>query len=100
MVKEIKEKELKGLISENKKVVVDCFATWCGPCKMIAPIVEQLSEEKKDYSFYKLDVDDCEVIPKEYGIMSIPTLLVFEDGELKQTIVGLRSKSELDNMIK
>ena len=100
MVKEIKEKELKGLISENKKVVVDCFATWCGPCKMIAPILEQLSEEKKDYSFYKLDVDDCEVIPKEYGIMSIPTLLVFEDGELKQTIVGLRSKSELDNIIK
>lgn len=100
MVKEIKEEELKGLISKNKKVVVDCFATWCGPCKMIAPIVEQLSEEKKDYSFYKLDVDDCEVIPKEYGIMSIPTLLVFEDGELKQTIVGLRSKSELDNMIK
>lgn len=100
MVKEIKEEELKGLISENKKVVVDCFATWCGPCKMIAPIVEQLSEEKKDYSFYKLDVDDCEVIPKEYGIMSIPTLLVFEDGELKQTIVGLRSKSELDNIIK
>lgn len=100
MVKEIKEKEFKEVISNNKKVVVDCFATWCGPCKMLAPVVESISEENKEISFYKLDVDDCEVVPREYGIMSIPTLLVFEDGELKQTIVGLRSKSELESMIK
>lgn len=99
MVKEIKENEFKEVISSNKKVVVDCFATWCGPCMMLAPIVEAISEEKKDVSFYKLDVDDCKVIPREYGIMSIPALLVFEDGELKQTIVGLRSKSELEKMI-
>lgn len=100
MVKEIQEKEFKNVIESNKKVVVDCFATWCGPCKMLAPIVEQLSEEKTDYAFYKLDIDNCEAIPMEYGIMSIPTLLVFEDKELKQTIVGLRSKDELEELLK
>ena len=100
MVKEIQEKEFREVVSNNKKVLVDCYADWCGPCKMLAPIVDAISEEMKDFSFYKLNVDDCETIPKEYGIMSIPTLLVFEDGNLKQTIVGLRSKSEIEDMLK
>lgn len=100
MVKEIKEQEFKNVVEENKKVVIDCFANWCGPCKMLGPVIDQLSEEKKDYAFFKLDIDNCQTIPREYGIMSIPTLLVFEDKELKQTIVGLRSKSELEDLLK
>ncbi|MDO4996076.1 MAG: thioredoxin [Bacilli bacterium] len=100
MVKEIQEKEFREVVSNNKKVLVDCYADWCGPCKMLAPIVDAISEEMKGISFYKLNVDDCETIPREYGIMSIPTLLVFEDGNLKQTIVGLRSKSEIEDMLK
>ena len=100
MVKEIKEQEFKNVIESNEKVVVDCFATLCGPCKMLSPIVDAISEEKKDYAFYKMDIDECETVPMEYGIMSIPTLLVFENKELKQTIVGLRSKDELEELLK
>ena len=62
MVKEIKEQEFKNVIESNEKVVVDCFATWCGPCKMLAPIVDAISEEKKDYAFYKMDIIDCMVV--------------------------------------
>ena len=100
MVKEIKEDEFKEVIENNKKVVIDCFATWCGPCQMLSPIVDQLSEEISNTNFYKLDVDNCASIPMEYGIMSIPTLLVFEDKKLKQTVVGLRSKEELEQLLR
>ena len=99
MVKEIKEKEFTDVIKEGK-VVVDCFATWCGPCKMMGPILEQVSNEVKDTKFYKLDVDDAEEIARKYGIMSIPTLLFFEDGELKNKAVGLKGKDEIIDLIK
>ena len=99
MVKEINENEFKEVIKEGK-VLVDCYATWCGPCQMLAPIIESLSEEITDYSFYKLDVDNAGSIAQEYGVMSIPTLLIFENGSLRETVVGLRSKTELENILK
>ena len=99
MVKEIKENEFKEVIKEGK-VVVDCFASWCGPCRMLSPILDSVSEEIKDYKFYKLNVDEAELISEEYGIMTIPTLLVFKDGELVETSVGLKSKDEIINMLK
>ena len=99
MVKEIKENEFSDVIKEGK-VVIDCFATWCGPCKMMGPIFEQVSNEEKDVKFYKLDVDDAEDVARQYGIMSIPTLLLFEDGELKNKSVGLKSKDEIIDLIK
>lgn len=99
MVKEIKENEFKEVIKEGT-VLVDCFATWCGPCKMLSPIVDQVSEEVKDVNFYKLDVDDAENISNEYGIMSIPTLLVFKDGELVNKSVGLVNADGLKELLK
>lgn len=99
MVKEIKENEFKDVIKEGT-VLVDCFATWCGPCKMLSPIVDQVSEEVKDVNFYKLDVDDAENISNEYGIMSIPTLLVFKDGELVNKSVGLVNADGLKELLK
>ena len=99
MVKEIKEKEFKDVIKEGN-VVVDCFASWCGPCRMLSPILDSVSEEIKNYRFYKLNVDEAELISEEYGIMTIPTLLVFKDGELVETSVGLKSKDEIINMLK
>ena len=99
MVKEIKENEFKEVIKEGK-VVVDCFASWCGPCRMLSPILDSVSEEIKDYKFYKLNVDEAELISEEYGIMTIPTLLVFKDGQLVETSVGLKSKDEIINMLK
>lgn len=98
-VVEIKEKEFNEKI-KGKKVVVDCFATWCGPCRMLSPIVDEVAKENSDIEFYKLDVDDAENISREYGIMSIPTILVFEEGKLKNTNVGFMSKEDLEEFIK
>ncbi len=101
MVKQIEEKDFKELVIDSKKnVLVDCFATWCGPCKMIAPIIEEVSNENTDYEFYKLDVDDAEKISIEYGIMSIPTLLIFKGGELTNKSVGFISKSQIQDLLK
>ncbi len=94
MVKQINSDEFKEAIKEGK-VVVDLFATWCGPCKMLSPILDEISEEITTTKFYKVDVDDNEDIAREYNVMSIPTVLVFENGELTNTIVGLKSREYL-----
>ena len=99
MVKEIDSKELKKIIKDNKKVLVDCYADWCGPCKMLGPIIDQLSTEVKDTEFYKINVDEDEEISTEYGISAIPNMLFFENGELKTQIVGLRSKDDILDII-
>ena len=94
----IEEKEFAQKTKEGK-VLVDCFATWCGPCKMLSPIIEEVANEINDCSFYKLDVDEAENISKQYGIMSIPTLLLFKDGKLVNQTVGFKSKEELISFI-
>ena len=99
MVNELIEKEFNEKIKEGK-VLVDCYATWCGPCKMLSPIIDEVSNEVKNYTFYKLDVDENENIAEEYGIMSIPTLLIFEDGKLKEKTVGFKTKEELLEILK
>lgn len=98
MVNEIKETEFNNVISAGK-VVVDCFAEWCGPCKMLGPVIEDLANELTDYKFYKLNVDDAYEITSKYGIMSIPTVLIFENGELKNKSVGFKTKSELKELL-
>lgn len=99
MVKQINSDEFKEAIKEGK-VVVDLFATWCGPCKMLSPILDEISEEITTTKFYKIDVDDNEDIAREYNVMSIPTVLVFENGELINTIVGLKSREFLVDQFK
>ena len=100
MVKVIKDSEYKDIIKNNKKVVIDCYADWCGPCRMLAPVVDALSEEYTEVNFYKVNIDSAENIVNEFEIMSIPTLLIFENGKLKDKVIGLRSKSELEEIIK
>ncbi|MBQ9011158.1 MAG: thioredoxin [Bacilli bacterium] len=95
---EIKEEEFKEKIKEGK-VLIDCYATWCGPCKMLSPIIDELANEIDTYKFYKLDVDNCDEITKEYGIMSIPTILIFENNTLKEKLVGFKSKEELEEIL-
>lgn len=99
MVKEIKDEDYKKIVKENKKVVIDCYASWCGPCKMLSPILDEISNELDNILFCKIDVDNAENITNDFEIMSIPTILIFEDGTLKNKIVGLRSKSELIDTI-
>ena len=99
-VKEIKEEEWESIIQQTGKVLVDCYAVWCGPCKMISPMIDELAKKTDTCKFYKLNVDEAEEIAMNYGINAIPTLLVFEDGELKKTSVGLISPDELEELIK
>ena len=71
-------------------VLVDMFATWCGPCKMMAPVVDNLSEDYTDVKFCKLDVDQAPAIAARYGVESIPTFLFFRNGQVVRTLVGGR----------
>ena len=86
----------KEFIQKYPLVVIDCWAPWCGPCRIVSPIIEELA---KDYAgkivFGKLNVDENQRVPLQYGIMSIPTLLVFKNGKLVDRIVGAMPKSML-----
>lgn len=76
--------------------VIDFWASWCGPCKMIAPIVEELDNELGDkIKFAKVNVDDNPVVSNKYRIASIPTLMVFDNGKVAETLIGFRPKQEL-----
>ena len=100
MVVEIEDKDYEEIIKKDKKVVIDCYASWCGPCKMLSPIIDELAKELDNYKFYKLNVDNSELVTSKYEIMSIPTILIFEDGKLIDKVVGLRLKSELKELFK
>ncbi len=78
------------------KVVVDFSATWCGPCRMMAPVLEQIAEEKTDVKFFNVDVDENTELAIRYGISSIPALLVLKDGQKKDLLVGFKPKPILE----
>ena len=80
-------------------VLVDFYADWCGPCKMVAPIIEELASERSDTKFIKVNVDEHEDIAKEYGIMSIPTMIVFKDGKEIKKNIGFIPKEEIISLI-
>ncbi|MBQ8799636.1 MAG: thioredoxin [Lachnospiraceae bacterium] len=97
MVEHLTADSFREKVTEAKgTVLVDFFATWCGPCKMIAPAVEQIAEEYEGKAaVYKLDVDEVQDIGMEYKVMSIPTLIFFKDGQEAERIRGALSKAEL-----
>lgn len=81
-------------------VLVDFFATWCGPCRMLSPILGRVAENfKGKVAFYKVDVDECEGISKRYGIMSIPTIILFKNGKEVVKNVGLMNQEQLTEFI-
>ena len=80
-------------------VLVDFYADWCGPCRMQAPIVEQLAEERKDVKFCKLNVDEAVAVAMELGITSIPTIMVVKNGEITYKQPGLMQKAQLEALL-
>ncbi|WP_270506136.1 thioredoxin [Eubacterium limosum] len=89
---EFNEEVLKG----KGVVLVDFFATWCGPCKALSPILDELAEKVKDAKIVKVDIDADSDLASEYRVMSVPTLKIFKDGEVKESLVGGRPLEELE----
>ena len=79
----------------NGTALVDFYADWCGPCRMVSPIVDEIAEERRDITVGKVNVDDENALAMKYGVMSIPTLIVFQDGKEKIRIVGARPKAAI-----
>ena len=97
----LKEKNFKEEVLEKEGIViVSFFADWCGPCKIESTMLEKFEKENKNTNIYKINVDDNHNICKQYGVMSIPTLLLFKYGKLVNKKVGLISEDELKEMIK
>lgn len=88
------------VLNSDKKVVVDFYADWCGPCKQMEPIFEKVASETKDVKFVRLNVDYAQELSLKYGAYSIPFLVVFENGEVVETNTGLISESTLKELIK
>lgn len=88
------------VLNSKGKVLIDFYADWCGPCKMMAPVVEEIAEELAGkIKVGKVNVDENQDLAMQYGIMSIPTLVVIENGEAIKTLVGFRSKQELIDLL-
>ena len=87
------------VLQNVKPVLVDFYADWCGPCKMLAPLVEEISNENEGVEVVKLNVDDAPELAARYGVMSIPTLIVFKNGEVSGRTVGVQSKANILKLI-
>lgn len=100
MVEQIDKEKFDELIAGDKPVVCDFFATWCGPCKMLAPVLENVSELYADKAvFVKVDIDKNPELAARYGIMSIPLVSVFKNGEEFSTSLGYMSKSQTQEFL-
>ena len=87
------------VMNSDKKVLVDFWAPWCGPCQMVLPIVEEIAGERSDIKVCKVNVDDNPELAKRFRVMSIPTLVVMEKGEILKRSVGAKSKDEILEML-
>lgn len=97
MSKKINSDEFKSEVLESRGYsFVDFYADWCGPCKMLSPIMDEVSNE---YNVYKINVDEEGSLASEYGIMSIPCIILFKDGKEYKRSIGLKSKEDIINMI-
>jgi thioredoxin 1 len=95
-----KESFEKVTATKDKTLIIDFWAPWCGPCKALTPVLEELSSEMSDsVEVYKVNVDDNTDLAQEHGVQSIPTILVYKNGSLSETIIGLKTKDELADII-
>jgi thioredoxin 1 len=96
----ISENNFEEIKNSSKTVLIDFFADWCGPCKMVSPIVDKIAEEHPEYIVGKVNVDDEPDLAESYGVMSIPTLVVLKGGEVAKKSVGVQPKEAILEMLK
>ncbi|MBR4345050.1 MAG: thioredoxin [Lachnospiraceae bacterium] len=96
----ITEKNFEEIRNSQKTVLIDFFADWCGPCKMVSPIVDKIAEEYPEYIVGKVNVDDEPDLAESFGVMSIPTLVVLKEGEVAAKQVGVQPKEKILEMLK
>ena len=99
MVKEINADEYSEIINSSNPVVIDFHATWCGPCKVLSPILEELDDEIEGVEFVKLDVDQHPQIAGQNQVMGVPTVVILKDGEVKDRFVGVQPKEVIKEKI-
>ena len=87
------------VLATEKTVLLDFFATWCGPCKMVAPILEEIADQHPEYVIGKINVDEEQELAAKFGVMSIPTLVVMKDGEMKTQQAGARPKAAILSLL-
>ncbi len=101
MVTELTDSTFNNFVDSNRIAVVDCWAPWCGPCRRMTPIIEELSNELNGKAgVAKLNVDQNQAVSVRFGIRAIPTVLIFKDGVLAETLVGLRGKDDIMGYIR
>ncbi len=102
MVNVFNEENFKNeVINTDKTTIVDFYADWCGPCKMMSPVIDKIAEENAEsIKVGKVNVDENQELAMKYNVMSIPTILVFKNGNLVKTFIGVTSKSEIEEAIK
>ena len=100
MAQAITDGSFAAFVQDNTVAMIDCWATWCGPCRMLSPVVDELAQEMEGkVAIGKLNVDDNPQVCEQFGIMSIPTLLFFKNGELVDRMVGAHPKTEIQNKL-
>ena len=85
--------------NENSTLLLDFYADWCGPCRMVLPIVDEIAGEREDITVAKINVDENPALAKEFGVFSIPTLIVFKDGKVVNKVSGARNKAQILDLL-